>query len=141
MKETSWDKAPSLIYPILPSSAKPQLDGLVLFSVNPATQPHHPHPPPGKEHFSVNVDLVSSQELEDELNSLANGRPPQFYVKMEDNLNFFAKWKTTSIFLQNGKQPQYFGKFEGNLNILAKWKTTSILRKMEDNLNFKNNER
>ena len=89
----------------------------------------------------MNVDLVSSQELEDELNGLVNGRPPQFYVKMEDNLNFFAKWKTTSIFLQNGKQPQYFGKFEGNLNILAKWKTTSILRKMEDNLNFKNNER
>ena len=60
---------------------------------------------------------------------------------MEDDLNSMAKWKMTSIFLQNGKQPQYFGKFEGNLNILAKWKTTSILRKMEDNLNFKINER
>ena len=37
---------------ILPSSAKPQLDGLVLFSVNPATHPPPPPPPPpGKVYF------------------------------------------------------------------------------------------
>ena len=40
------------------------------------------------QHFSVNVDQVSSQELEDDLNRLANGRRPQFYGKMEDDLNF-----------------------------------------------------
>jgi hypothetical protein len=47
---------------------------------------------------------------------------------MEDDLKFYLKWKTTSIFLQNGKQPQYFGKMEDDINIWAKWKTTSILR-------------
>jgi hypothetical protein len=54
----------------------PQLDGLVLFLFNPATHPPtHPNPHPGKfifEHFSANVDQVSSQELEDDLNSLTN---------------------------------------------------------------------
>jgi hypothetical protein len=30
-------------------------------------------------------------------------------------------------------------KMEDDLNFLSKWKTTSILRKMEDNLNFKKN--
>ena len=34
---------------LLPSSAMPKLDGLVLFSVNPATHP--PPPPPGKGYF------------------------------------------------------------------------------------------
>jgi hypothetical protein len=77
---------------ILPSLAKPQLDGLVLFLVNPATHPRpRPHPiptHPGKfifQHFSVNVDQVSPQELEDDLNGLTNGRRPYF----------FRKWKTT----------------------------------------------
>ena len=67
MKETSWDKAPSLIYPILPSSAKPQLDGLVLFSVNPATHPTQyvaeapvyvaeaPPPTPTRESLDPNI--------------------------------------------------------------------------------------
>ena len=66
--------------------------------------------------------------MEDDFNSLANGRRPQFFGKMEDDLNFYAKWNTTSIFWQNGKRPQYFGKMEDDINILAKWKTTSILR-------------
>ena len=81
---------------LLPSSAKPQLDGLVLFSVNPATHPH-----PGKfisQHFSVNVDQVSSQELEDDLNRLANGRRLQFYGKMEDDLNFQLKGRRPQVF-------------------------------------------
>jgi hypothetical protein len=72
----------------LPSSAKPQLDGLVLFLVNPATHPTHL----GKfifQHFSVNINQVSSQELEDDLNGMTNGRQPQFILKMEDNLNLF----------------------------------------------------
>ena len=59
---------------------------------------------------------------------------------MEDDLNIFGKWKTTSHFLQmeddlnfvqNGRQPKF----------VTKRKTTSILRIMEDNLNFKNNGR
>jgi hypothetical protein len=66
----------------------------------------------------MNVGQVSLLELEDDLNSWANGRRPQF----------FGKWKTTSILWQNGRQPQFFAKMEDNLNSLAKWKTTSILR-------------
>jgi hypothetical protein len=27
---------------------------------------------------------------------------------MEDNLNLFCKWKTTSIYFVNGRQPQFF---------------------------------
>ena len=77
---------PGLIF--LPSSAKPQLGGLVLFSVNPATHPHTP----------MNFDQVSSQELEDDLNSLANGRRPQFYGKMEDDLNFQLKGRRPQLF-------------------------------------------
>jgi hypothetical protein len=46
---------------------------------------------------------------------------------MEDDPNFLAKWKTTSIFWQNGRRPQLFSKMEDDLNF----------RKMEDNLNFK----
>jgi hypothetical protein len=48
---------------------------------------------------------------------------------MEDDLNVWAKWKTTSIFGQNRRQPQFLGKMEfGNL--------TLILREMEYDLNF-----
>jgi hypothetical protein len=110
---------------VLPSSAKPQLDGLVLFSVHQANHPHphHPHNHPGKfisKNFSLNVDQVSSGV--GDLNSLANG----IFDKMEDALNFWTKWKTTSIlfarwkmcsiFWQNGRRPKYFGKKEDDLN-------------------------
>ena len=44
---------------------------------------------------------------------------------MEDDLNFFGKWKTTSTFLANGRRPQLFGQMEDDLN---------------DNLNFIFNE-
>jgi hypothetical protein len=59
---------------------------------------------------------------------------------MEDDLNIFGKWKTTSHFLQmeddlnfvqNGRRPQF----------ISKWKTTSIFYKMEDDLKFKTNGR
>ena len=36
-------------------------------------------------------------KLEDDHNFMANGRRPQFCLKMEDDLNFLSKWKTTSI--------------------------------------------
>jgi hypothetical protein len=45
---------------------------------------------------------------------LSDGRRPQLFGKMEDNLNFLEKWKTTSIFMGYGRQPQ----------LLGKWKTT-----------------
>jgi hypothetical protein len=55
---------------------------------------------------------------------------------MEDDLNFFQKWKTTSIFskmeddlhfFKNERRPHFFPQ---------KWKTTPILSKMEDDLYF-----
>ena len=71
---------------------------LALISLNPAPHPTHP----GKfifQHFSVNVDQVSSHELEDDLTFLANGRRPQS----------FGKWKTTSIFLKMEDDLKYTG--------------------------------
>jgi hypothetical protein len=53
---------------------------LALFSLNPATPTLHPRP--GKfifQHLSVNVDHVSLQKLEDDPNTLANGRRPQLF--------------------------------------------------------------
>jgi hypothetical protein len=47
---------------------------------------------------------------------------------MEDNLNF--------KFFENGRRPHFFGKMEDDLNFLTKWKTTSISRQMEDNFNL-----
>jgi hypothetical protein len=53
--------------------------------------------------------------MEDDLNFVQNGRPPQY----------FGKWKMTSIFRQiednlnilaNGRLPQYFGKMEDDIN-------------------------
>ena len=38
---------------------------------------------------------------------LENGRQRQFVGKMEDDLKYLAKWKTTSIISQNGRQPQF----------------------------------
>jgi hypothetical protein len=67
--------------------------------------------------------------VEDDLNYLEDGRQPQFFHKMEDDLNFLAKWKMTS----------------NHLNLLCKahrrCKTTSIILKMEDKLNFLYNGR
>jgi hypothetical protein len=54
--------------------------------------------------------------MEDNLNFWQNGR----------HLNFWAKWKTTSIFGQNGGRPKFLGKMEVDLNFWAKWKTTLI---------------
>ena len=47
---------------------------------------------------------------------------------MEDDLNFWWKWKTTSIFQET----------EDDLSF-RKWKTTSILQEMEEDLNFSEN--
>ena len=50
---------------------------------------------------------------------------------MEDDHNFFLNGRRPTLFWRNGRQPHFW----------AKWKTTSILRKMEDDLNFKVNGR
>ena len=70
-------------------------------------------------------------EMEDDLNSLKNGRQNQCFWKMEYNLISGTKLEDDLNFLANGRRPQFFGK----------WKTTSIFSKMEDNLNFKVNGR
>ena len=51
---------------------------LALISTNPATFIF--------QHFSVNVDQVSSHELEDDLNFLAKWKTTSIYSKMEDDL-------------------------------------------------------
>ena len=43
---------------------------------------------------------------------------------MEDELNFYFKWKTTSTFFVNGRRPTKF----------CKWKTNWFFLQMEDNL-------
>ena len=69
-------------------------------------------------------DNLNFWKMEDDLKILENGRRPQFLGEMEDDLNCWAKWKTTSIFGKNGRRPQLLGKIEDDLNFLAKWKTT-----------------
>ena len=46
---------------------------------------------------------------------------------MEDILTLFAKWKIFYFFLVNGRRPQLFSKMEDNLKFVNKWKTTSNL--------------
>jgi hypothetical protein len=67
----------------------------------------------------VDVDQVSSQELEDSLNSLENGRQPQLFGNGRQP-HFLAKWKTTSIF--------FWQMEDGTLSFWAKWKTASNVR-------------
>jgi hypothetical protein len=88
----------SLVVFILPSSAKPQLDGLVLFSVNPAT---HPPPTPTRESLFSNISHWMLTNL-----AHKNWKTTSIVWKVEDDLNFFG----------NGRRPQF----------LPKWKTTSI---------------
>jgi hypothetical protein len=68
--------------------------------------------------------------MEDDLIFSGNGRRPQFFKEMEDYLNFFGKWKTTSI-SGYGRRPQFFQEME----------TTSIFQEMEDDLSFSGNGR
>ena len=55
--------------------------------------------------------------------------------KMESNPNFKENGGRLSCW-QNGRRHQFFGKIEDNLNFSAKWKTTSILRKMDEDINL-----
>ena len=47
-----------------------------------------------------------------------NGRRPQIFLQMEDDLKYFRKWKMTSIFVVNGRRPQIFLKMEDDLKYL-----------------------
>ena len=47
----------------------------------------------------------------------------------------------TPIIQQNGGRPQFFGKMEEDLNFSTKCKTTSILRQLKDDRNLKENGR
>ena len=53
-------------------------------------------------HTRVNweLELIYGNELEDNLNSLENGRQPQY----------FGKWKMTSVFFPMEDTSFYFGK-------------------------------
>ena len=55
--------------------------------------------------------------MEDDLNFLGNGRRPQFFAKMEDDLNFFGKMKDDLIFL---------GKMEDDLKCKINGSTVQI---------------
>jgi hypothetical protein len=64
--------------------------------------------------------------MEDDLNFLINGRRPQFFNKMEDDLISFSKMETTSI----------VNKMEDNLNCLQNGRRHQFLGRMEDDLSF-----
>ena len=60
--------------------------------------------------------------MEDDLNFFGNGRRPQFFAKMEDDLNFLGKMEDDLIFLGkmeddlkckiNGRRPQMEDKWK-----------------------------
>jgi hypothetical protein len=54
------------------------------------------------------------RNMEDDL-FFENGRQPQFFKKLEDDIKFF----------ENGRRPQHLKKMEGNFKYFSKWKTTS----------------
>ena len=83
------------------------------------------------QHFSVNLDQDTLQEY----SRTQIGRRPQLFGtwkttsiiwEMEDDLNS----------LKNGRQNQSFGKWNTFSFQEPNWKTTSILWQMEDDLNF-----
>ena len=58
-----------------------------------------------------------------------------FFSKMEDDLIFQLNERQHQ-FQQNGRRPQFFYKMEDDLNFLTKWKTTSNVYKIKDDLNL-----
>ena len=77
-------------------------------------------------------DDLSIWQTEDDLNILANGRQPQKFLSIEDDLNVFYN-KDDLIFFFNERRPQFF--FNGRQpQLFYKWKTTSIVLQMKDDL-------
>ena len=68
--------------------------------------------------------------MEDDHNLFENGRRPEFFCEMENDLNFLGKSKTTSIIFLNGRRPQMFFVNDFFLNgrqpHFFEWKTKSI---------------
>ena len=58
-------------------------------------------------------------------------------LEIEDDLNSFFKWKTTSICLE----PQFCLNMKDNLNYLSNGRQPQFILGMEDNLKFLVNER
>ena len=126
---------------------------LALLSLFPSSEPTRPEPtrpePTGKvskqhfKHYFLSQTYCTSWahyiwnttsnfcQMEDDLNFFSNGRRPQFFFQMEEDIIFF-KWKTTSIFFtwkmasffSNRRWPQFF-KWKTTL-IFFKWKMTSF---------------
>jgi hypothetical protein len=63
-----------------------------------------------------------------------------YFFKMEDNLNFLGKWKTTSFFwkMENNlnmfkeRRPQFFFEMEDNLNFLANGRRPHLIVSVSD---------
>ena len=64
--------------------------------------------------------------MKDDLNFFENGRRPQIFLKIEDELKYFWKLKTTLIIFQNQRRPQFV------LIFSSKYMITFFAMKMED---------
>ena len=64
--------------------------------------------------------------MEDNLKFVLNGRRPEIYLWMEDELKYICEWRTTSNIFVNGRRPQ----------ILSQMKDKYI--NLEDDLNYCN---
>ena len=62
-------------------------------------------------------------KMEDDLNILQNGRQPQFSTKWK-RTSIFYKMEDDLISFKIGIRPFFFIKMEDELNFLTKWKTT-----------------
>ena len=54
--------------------------------------------------------------MEDKINLLENGIHPHFRNQIGRQPQLFGKWKTTSIFWKMKDEPNFFGKMEDDLN-------------------------
>jgi hypothetical protein len=55
---------------------------------------------------------------------------------MEDNVNIFVKWKTTSTFLVNGRRHQKCWLMENDIKLFVNCKTTLEFWYMDDDFNI-----
>ena len=69
---------------------------------------------------------MTSVGLEDDLNYKANGRRPNFFGKMKDNPYFKENGRLPQHF--GKKTTLILRKMEDDLNFCAKWKTASIFK-------------
>jgi hypothetical protein len=79
-------------------------------------------------------DDLNSFKSGKQLQSLKNGRWPQYWGKWKINSIFFQR-EDDPNFLEKGRQPQLSGKWKKTKRF-GKWKTTSISRQMKDHINI-----